>query len=160
MEDVNRTSIDDRTLRVFVSSTFRDMVEERDALMTHVWPELRQLCHVRQVELVEVDLRWGIVESQSTRGETLKLCLDEVHACRPFFIGLLGERFGWTPSDEAFTADLQEEQPWLAGLRGKSVTDLESLHGVLNNPDMAGRPSSISAILPGRRLLLAAVAAR
>ena len=128
-----------RRIRVFISSTFRDMVEERDTLMTHTWPALRRLCQERYVDLVEVDLRWGITESQSTRKETLKLCLDEIRACRPFFIGLLGERYGSAPGDEAFTADLQEEQPWLTGLRGKGVTELEILHGVLNNPDMAGR---------------------
>lgn len=128
-----------RRIRVFVSSTFRDMVEDRNALMTHCWPELRRFCRERQVELVEVDLRWGIAEEQSTRKETLKLCLDEIKACRPFFIGLLGERYGWVPGDDAFTADLKEEQPWLKDLHGRSVTELEILHGVLNNPDMAGR---------------------
>jgi tetratricopeptide (TPR) repeat protein len=130
---------DNRSIRVFVSSTFRDMVEERDELMTQTWPELRRRCRELQVELVEVDLRWGIAEEQSTRKETLKLCLDEIRACRPFFIGLLGERYGWAPGTDAFTADLQEEQPWLRGLDGKSVTELEILHGVLNNPEMAGR---------------------
>jgi nephrocystin-3 len=130
---------DNRRIRVFVSSTFRDMMGERDELMTHAWPELRRFCRERQVELVEVDLRWGIAEEQSTRKETLKLCLDEIRACRPFFIGLLGERYGWVPGDDAFTADLKEEQPWLNDLHGKSVTELEILHGVLNNPDMAGR---------------------
>jgi nephrocystin-3 len=70
------------------------MVEERDELMTQTWPELRRRCRELQVELVEVDLRWGIAEEQSTRKETLKLCLDEIRACRPFFIGLLGERYG------------------------------------------------------------------
>ena len=107
--------------------------------MTHTWPELRRLCRERQVELVEVDLRWGIAEEQSTRRETLKLCLDEIRACRPFFIGLLGERYGWVPEDEAFTADLREEQPWLEQFRDRSITELEILHGVLNNPDMAPR---------------------
>jgi len=126
-------------IRVFVSSTFRDMMRERDQLMTHTWPELRRFCRERQVELVEVDLRWGIAEEQSTRKETLKFCLDEILACRPFFIGLLGERYGWTPGGDAFTADLKEEQPWLKYLHGKSVTELEILHGVLNNPEMAGR---------------------
>jgi nephrocystin-3 len=130
---------DKRTIRVFISSTFRDMVEDRNALMTHCWPELRRFCKDRQVELVEVDLRWGIAEEQSTRKETLKLCLDEIRACRPFFIGLLGERYGWVPDDNAFTKDLMEEQPWLSEINGKSVTELEILHGVLNNPEMAGR---------------------
>ncbi|MFH0953763.1 MAG: tetratricopeptide repeat protein [Verrucomicrobiota bacterium] len=128
-----------RHIRIFISSTFRDMVEERNELMTHTWPALRRLCQERHVELVEVDLRWGIAESQSNRKETLKLCLDEIRSCRPYFIGLLGERYGWTPGDDAFTADLTEEQPWLKDLHGKSVTELEILHGVLNNPDMAGR---------------------
>jgi nephrocystin-3 len=128
-----------RSIRVFISSTFRDMMEERNGLMTHTWPELRKFCRERQVELVEVDLRWGIAEEQSARKETLKLCLDEIRACRPYFIGLLGERYGWVPGDDAFTADLKEEQPWLKDLHGKSVTELEILHGVLNNPEMAVR---------------------
>src|ERR1035438_3288781 len=92
------TCADRRLIRVFASSTFRDMIAERDELMTQTWPELRRFCRERQVELVEVDLRWGIAEEQATRKETLKLCLDEIRACRPFFIGLLGERYGWTPS--------------------------------------------------------------
>ena len=29
----------DRVVRVFVSSTFRDMVEDRNELMAHVWPD-------------------------------------------------------------------------------------------------------------------------
>ncbi len=131
--------MENRRIRIFVSSTFRDMMEEREALMAQAWPELRRFCRERHVELVEVDLRWGIAEEQSTRKETLKLCLDEIRACRPFFIGLLGERYGWVPGEDAFTADLREEQPWLQELRDKSVTELEILHGVLNNPDMAGR---------------------
>ena len=137
MNNNNQIEINNRSIRIFVSSTFRDMMEERNALMTHSWPELRRFCRERKVELVEVDLRWGIAEEQSSRKETLKLCLDEIRACRPYFIGLLGERYGWVPGDDAFTADLKEEQPWLKDLLGKSVTELEILHGVLNNPEMA-----------------------
>ena len=139
MSDSPGQSPASRRIRIFISSTFRDMIAERDELMTQTWPQLRKLCQERHVELVEVDLRWGIAEEQSTRKETLKLCLDEIRACRPFFIGLLGERYGWTPPGDAFTADLQEEQPWLVDLKGKSVTELEILHGVLNNPEMADR---------------------
>ena len=129
----------DRLIRVFVSSTFRDMKEERDALMTRTWPLLRQFCRERHVEFVEVDLRWGISEEQSTRQETLKLCLDEIHACRPYFVGLVGERYGWVPTPEAFSADLMEEQPWLGALRDRSVTELEIVHGVLRDAAMHGR---------------------
>jgi hypothetical protein len=99
-----------RVIRVFISSTFRDMMRERDLLVKEVFPELRCKCAKRFVTFTEVALRWGIAEEQSTRKETLKLCLDEIRACRPFFIGLLGERYGWVPGDDAFTADLKEEQ--------------------------------------------------
>jgi DNA polymerase elongation subunit (family B) len=33
-----------KTFRVFVSSTFADLVEERNALQQRVWPELTKLC--------------------------------------------------------------------------------------------------------------------
>jgi hypothetical protein len=148
-----------KSIRIFVSSTFKDMLEERNMLMTHTWPELRRFCRKRQVEIVEVDLRWGISEEQSSRKETLKLCLDEIRACRPYFIGLLGERYGWIPGNESFTEDLLEEEPWLKDIQNKSVTELEILHGVLNNPDMADRsffyfrdPKYIETVAEDKRL--------
>ena len=119
--------MENRRIRVFISSTFRDMKADRDALMSHAWPELRRFCRERHVELVEVDMRWGVSEEQSTRKETLKLCLDEIRACRPYFIGLIGERYGWVPGDDAFTEDLKEEQPWIVELHSKSITELEIL---------------------------------
>ncbi len=135
----DQATVKNRRVRVFVSSTFRDMMEERNELMAHTWPQLRKFCRERQVELTEVDLRWGITEEQGSRKETLKICLDEIHSCRPFFIGLLGERYGWVPNGESFTPDLTGKLPWLKDLQGRSVTELEILHGVLNDPEMAGR---------------------
>ena len=41
------------------------------------------------------------------------------------------------PSDDAFTPDLKEEQPWLKDLHGDGVTELEILHYMLNNPEMS-----------------------
>jgi hypothetical protein len=49
-----------RTVRVFLSSTFRDFAGERELLVKTIFPELRRRCRERQVELVDVDLRWGI----------------------------------------------------------------------------------------------------
>src|ERR1035441_285632 len=130
----------DRVIRVFVSSTFRDMIEDRNELMAQVWPALRRVCRGRAVEFVEVDLRWGVTEEQAQRMETVRHCLAEIKRCRPYFIGLLGERYGWVPGPEAYSPALLEEERWLAGEAAKrSVTELEILHGVLNNPDMAGR---------------------
>jgi nephrocystin-3 len=121
----------ERAIRVFVSSTFRDMVKERDMLMTHTWPELRRFCSERQVELVEVDLRWSIAEEQSTRKGTLKFCLDEIHACRPFFIGLLGERYGWVPKSSHFR-DIAERQRQQR--ESRSITKVKVSYAVLEVP--------------------------
>ena len=40
-----------RIVRVFISSTFRDMQEERDRLVKFSFPELRRRCRERQVAL-------------------------------------------------------------------------------------------------------------
>ncbi len=49
-----------REIRVFLSSTFRDFMEERELLAKQVFPELNRRARERGVELVEVDLRWGV----------------------------------------------------------------------------------------------------
>lgn len=129
-----------RTVRVFLSSTFRDFMEERDLLVRKVFPELRRRCRQRQVELIEVDLRWGITEQEAQQGKVLPICLAEIDRARPFFMGLLGERYGWVPDKNQYDLSLIVEQPWLEEHRGgKSVTELEILHGVLNNPAMKNR---------------------
>src|SRR5262249_24112691 len=73
----------------------------------------------------------------TAEGGVLPICLAEIDSCRPFFIGLLGERYGYVPA----TIDplLVESLPWLDTTVGASVTELEIMHGVLNNPAMAGR---------------------
>ncbi len=40
-----------RTVRVFLSSTFRDFAEERDLLVRKIFPELRRSYRERQVEM-------------------------------------------------------------------------------------------------------------
>jgi nephrocystin-3 len=136
----NQSTTSSRAIRVFLSSTFRDFAEERDLLVRKVFPELRRKCRERQVELVDVDLRWGITEKEAQQGKVLPICLAEVDRSRPWFMGFIGERYGWVPAPEQFDPAIVQEQPWLKEHRGgKSVTELEILHGVLNNPEMAGR---------------------
>jgi nephrocystin-3 len=98
---VNRSPANKPTLNrvagVFISSTFLDMQAEGDVLVKQVFPELKKRCRERFVEFVEVDLRWGVTEEQAKRGEVLPICLAQINRCRPYFIGLLGERYGWHP---------------------------------------------------------------
>ena len=134
------TPTESRTVRIFLSSTFRDFALERDLLVRKIFPELRRKCRERQVTLVDVDLRWGITEQEAQQGKVLPICLAEIDRARPYFIGFLGERYGWVPQETQYDLSLLVEQPWLEEHRGgKSVTELEILHGVLNNPKMAGR---------------------
>jgi tetratricopeptide (TPR) repeat protein len=129
-----------RSVRIFLSSTFRDFAEERDLLVRRVFPELRARLKDRFVELVDVDLRWGITAEQAERGEVLPICLTEIDRARPFFIGMLGERYGWVPPPGSYAPDLLERQPWLTQHQGgSSVTELEILHGAINQPGMRGR---------------------
>lgn len=131
---------DSRTIRIFLSSTFRDFGEERDLLVKKVFPALRARLKDRFVELVDVDLRWGITAEEAERGEVLPICLAEIDRARPYFIGMLGERYGWIPPPDGYAADLLERQPWLKKHQGgNSVTELEIQHGVLNNRRIRGR---------------------
>src|SRR4029077_1764625 len=101
MEAPERAPTAGQTIRVFVSSTFRDMHAERDALNRVVFPELRRRCQARGAEFVGLDLRWGVTEDEIQRDGTLAICLQEIAQCRPFFVCLLGERFGSVyPPDE------------------------------------------------------------
>ena len=54
----------------------------------------------------------------------------------PYFIGLLGQRYGWVPDE--IPATLVDELGWLVDARDRSVTEMEILHGVLNDPEAAG----------------------
>jgi tetratricopeptide (TPR) repeat protein len=145
-----------RQIRVFVSSTFRDMQAERDELIKRVFPRLRKRCESRGVAFSEVDLRWGVTDEQKAEGQVLPLCLAEIRRCRPYFLGLLGERYGWVPDEVSL--DLAEVRTWLHAYEGRSVTELEILHGVLNDPDMPGHaffyfrdPAALRALPPELR---------
>jgi len=69
------------------------MKAERDELTLRIFPSLRKICEERGIAWGEVDLRGGIPEEKSERGETLQICLDYIEKCRPYFIGMLGERY-------------------------------------------------------------------
>ncbi len=146
----------ERRIRVFISSTFRDMQVERDILIKKIFPQLRKLCEERAVTWTEVDLRWGITTEEAAEGKVLPLCLAEIHRCRPYFIGLLGERYGWVP--DSIPADLLESQAWLKEHLQHSVTELEILHGVFSEEQMHGHayfyfrdPKYLESVPDGRR---------
>ncbi len=130
-------------LRVFISSTFRDLQEEREHLVKKIFPEIRALCRQRGVTFTEVDLRWGLTEEEASLGRTIRTCLEEVDKCRPYFIGIIGNRYGWVPElhDILTDPDLLAKYPFVEeqSVEGASVTEMEFMHGVFNAPDVDGR---------------------
>lgn len=126
-------------MRVFLSSTFVDMQKERDYLVKKIFPSIKAECRRRGVDFVALDLRWGINEETARSGKVVEICMDEIVRSRPFFIGLIGGRYGWIPQegDEAITEKLLIKYPWIKGCvkDGLSITEMEMQFGVLNNPE-------------------------
>ena len=132
-----------RTFPIFISSTFADMQAERDHLKNVVFPKVEEELQKRRIKLETVDLRWGVdttsMEQEDEReASVLKVCLDEIRRCRPFFIGLLGDRYGWVPPLERMKTALVGEKH-IVPEKGKSVTDLEIEFGVLASQEQLVR---------------------
>jgi hypothetical protein len=123
-----------RPIRVFVSSTFTDFFSEREILVKQFFPELREWCLKRNLDLIECDLRWG-VPADTTSDNTILTCMREIDRCykendEPFFIGLLGEKYGWVPDMTKLNAELVERYNWIPNT---SITFMEYMHGALRS---------------------------
>lgn len=128
-----------RQLRLFISSTFVDMDSERSAL-TRIFPQIDELCRQRGVEFVPIDLRWGITEDEAKEGRVIETCLREIDDSRPFFIGIIGNRYGWVPTEKdlgVYSENLQQKYPWIkrAMELQMSITEMEMQHAVLMRND-------------------------
>jgi len=73
------TSNTERQIRVFVSSTFRDMQLDRDFLIKKIFPQFRKMCEERAISWTEVDLRWGITDEQRAEGECCRCVRGNFH---------------------------------------------------------------------------------
>ena len=129
--------IDNRQIRIFISSTFRDMQNERDQLMKFTFPHLRKLAAERDVTLTELDLRWGITEEESKSGKVVDICLREIENSIPFFIGIIGNRYGWVPERKDLGGNVTEHFPSVNEYLAKnlSVTEMEMQFGVLERKE-------------------------
>jgi hypothetical protein len=50
------------------------------------------------INVVGIDLRWGIDDDVIGSRGAIDPCLEMVRRCEPFFLGLVGRRTGWVPS--------------------------------------------------------------
>jgi len=121
-----------KTVRVFISSTARDFHAERDYLVKYVFPELREWCEKWKLHLVDIDLRWGLGPEELAHGRTIEICLEAIDGHRPFFIGLLGNAYGWVPAPDRLPGKRTGAYDWLRGREDDSITHLEIQHAVLD----------------------------
>ncbi|XP_076775986.1 tetratricopeptide repeat protein 41-like isoform X3 [Arvicanthis niloticus] len=94
-----------KPIRPYICSTL-DFQEERDFLAKNIFPQLNDFCGPRGTYFKAVDLRWSSVKAHRSftnnqfrqysclHSQHLKLCLDYVNRCFPFFICLLGQTYG------------------------------------------------------------------
>eukprot|EP00741_Cyanophora_paradoxa_P012537 tig00020614_g12115.t1 len=120
------------TLKVFISSTFKDGHGERAAIARDVFPFLNAWGEARRLSFLPVDLRWGLREEETGLSDrsALALCLEEIDNARPLFVLLVGSRYGWQPQKYAVAGE--PRFAWLDGFPlGFSLTHLEALYGFL-----------------------------
>lgn len=115
--------------RLFVSSTFRDLLAERDALARHCFPQARQRFAMVGRALVEIDLRWGLPLDESEE-RIAQLCLQEVERCRGNFVGILGSRYGHIP----VTRPVPQGSVPAQWPEGASITEYEIRAGAFTDP--------------------------
>lgn len=93
-----------KTVRVFISSTFRDMQAERDHLVRFVFPLLREEFSPYRIHVDDFDLRWGVTSDQ----DVLSVCHSIIDECQPRFLCLLGQRYGTVP--QGHTHSITEDE--------------------------------------------------
>ena len=86
-----------KKLSFFVSSTFTDTHFERNEIMKVIVARLRELGSLHGIEVMAVDLRYGIPDEATLMHTTWEDCSRELERCRAesggvFFISLQAEK--------------------------------------------------------------------
>uniref|UniRef100_A0A2R9AXT1 Telomerase associated protein 1 n=1 Tax=Pan paniscus TaxID=9597 RepID=A0A2R9AXT1_PANPA len=120
-----------RSIRLFISSTFRDMHGERDLLLRSVLPALQARAAPHRISLHGIDLRWGITEEETRRNRQLEVCLGEVENAQ-LFVGILGSRYGYVPP--SYNLPDHPHFHWAQQYpSGRSVTEMEVMQFLNRN---------------------------
>jgi hypothetical protein len=144
---------------VFVSSTFKDFQAERDYLREVIVPRVREELETRGIPLYLdlVDLRWGVntlsvgqpadLSPEQIEQEknliVLRYCLDEIDNSRPFFLALLGDRYGCVPPLPLVCQTIGrrdwQQPPTKEELARMSLTELEIRYAIQTRGGVASR---------------------
>eukprot|EP01038_Epipyxis_sp_PR26KG_P009821 gene9821-13214_t len=97
-------------LQVFVSSTFTDTMNERNILLDQILPELRELGRSEGIEVVFIDMRYGVRDSNTADHLTWIACYNELMKCKEesnglYFLSLQSYKYGYRPIPKYISMD-------------------------------------------------------
>lgn len=127
---------------IFVSSTFRDMQFERDLIHNKITPLLNEKARDYGESVSFCDLRWGVstenLSEEESYHKVLSVCLGEIERCRPYFVVILGDRYGFIPN-LTMIDDVAQQKNFKLDSENCSITALEIEFGALCNSDQMKR---------------------
>lgn len=120
----------------YIASTFLDFQVERNILRDEIVFPLNKKYRDELLNLKNIDLRWGILPSDSEEEheeKVLKVCTDQIKRSNSNVILFIGDRYGWIPAEEKIT-------PYLKGLdlpplQQVSITALEIIYALHNRSE-------------------------
>jgi nephrocystin-3 len=126
---MNSQARSSNVIRVFISSTFKDMHAERDHLVTVAYPQLEERLSSLGMEFYDVDLRWGVpqYDADGEKANSWQYCKRAIDETEPFFLCMLGQRYGWVID----AGGINDEEDRLQ-CQGLSITEMEIRHAVLD----------------------------
>eukprot|EP01132_Coremiostelium_polycephalum_P007523 gene7523-9246_t len=102
------------------------MYGERDVLIKNVFSALNVKAKSKNLNLVPVDLRWGLTKEESN--SQIEVCIKQMEKCS-IVLSMLGSRFGWVPPDYQVNNNANGNKAiseWLSSIPpGESITSLE-----------------------------------
>lgn len=127
---------------IFISSTFCDMDNERDYLKDILIPRLNNELGEFYISVEICDLRSGLnprqVDEKAREKYILSSCFRSIQECTPFFIGMIGDRYGWIPPYEDLMElyhVFQQKGINMSEVQNKSVTEIEMMLGAFTNQE-------------------------
>ena len=129
-----------KTVYVFLSSSFADMHRERDCISRLCIPNINRELKSRSIEVKTIDLRWGIdttsLEQERERlRKVMKVCLQEINRCRPFFVGILGHRYGTVLDWENWNDFRKKDRKGKLPETPRSITEAEIYLGGIDSKE-------------------------
>jgi len=99
IDRLKKTVVPSSKLAVFASSTFTDTVKERNLLLEKILPDLRERGRAMGIEVIFVDMRWGVRDENTLDHQTWIACRRELLRCYNesgglFFLSLQSDKYG------------------------------------------------------------------